>query len=140
MSETIINDKNLTIGIIILILMYIILCGNLHIIQKKNQKMFHIDDKLKFYLITMYAYILGILITCYEVCVLSEVYHNNITLRITEFLFSIIMIGIILYSYTFQNDVNSEIGNICIYIWPFLTTFLLVSILCLNSIYEYYSD
>jgi len=59
-------------------------------------------------------------------------------IRVPEFIISTVIIGIILYSHTFENDINSDLGKLAISMWPLLTSFILISTLSLNSIYEYY--
>lgn len=132
MSNNTINNKNITIAIIILILFY---CACSYYISKKNVSE---KNKKMVYFITIYGYILGILLTCYEVCVISNIYYTNMFIRIPEFIISTVIIGIILYSHTFENDINSDLGKLAISMWPLLTSFILISTLCLNSIYEYY--
>ena len=132
-----ISDKNITTILLILIIGYIICC--IYRKSEKNRSKLTTHDKNILYVTTIYGYILGIFITSYEVCVLSESYNNKINVRIIELIISLIFIGIILYAYTFQDDVNYNWGKVSESLWPLLTSFILVSTLCTNSIYIYFN-
>ena len=133
-----ITDRNITNILIILIIGYIICCVCTK--NRKNTSKLTDHDKRILYFTTIYGYILGIFITCYEVCVFSELYGNNINIRILELIISLIFIAIILYAYTYQDDVNYNWGKVSESLWPLLTSFILVSTLCTNSVYIHFNE
>ena len=130
-------ERNITIILLILIIGYIICC--IYTKNKKNQYKLTEHDKTMLYLTTIYGYILGIFITSYEVCILSKAHNNNINVRIIELIILLVLIGIILYAYTFQ-DINYNWSKVSESLWPLLTAFVLISTLCINSIYAYFNQ
>jgi len=130
-------ERNFTIILLILIIGYILCC----IYTKNNKDQYKLTehDKTMLYLTTIYGYILGIFITSYKVCILSESHHNNINVRIIELIILLISIGIILYAYTFR-ELNHNWSKVSESLWPLLTAFVLISTLSINSIYVYFNQ
>ena len=86
------------------------------------------------------GYILGILLIGVESMYISKHYGTNMTIRTVQLTIVITLVLIAYYGDIFRESENDTLCKISSGLWPLIGAFGVVSIMCLNSIYDTMSN
>jgi hypothetical protein len=127
---------------IIFIIGYILFYAKLCSLTIHKTETNTLDDSQKtiLFITNAMGYILGILLIGIESMYISKHYSTNIPIRTIELITVISLVLIAYYGHIFRESENDTLCKISSGLWPLIGAFGVISIMCLNSIYNNVSN
>jgi hypothetical protein len=133
------NNFNIIItgSLLLLIIIYIKLCS-ITTYQTNNNKLSN-DQKKTLFLTNIMSIIVSSCLLIYEIGFISN-YYNTVNFRIFQLIFVFLIICFTYYANIFRENDNDNLSNIASGLWPLLTSFGIILILCLNALNTHYNN
>lgn len=107
--------------------------------ESENVKLSENEKKILF-ITNALGYILCILLITFESMYLSVHFATNIPFRSIQLIIVLLLILIAYYSHIFRENENDFLCKIASGLWPLISGFTIIAIICLNTLYTYLNN